>query len=378
MAKKGLKKSTGAEDLESLSGETLRSDKADLAEAAQYHINLDELESISPFLEGINDTRYIQEEQEEIMSANTDIQTTQENENLELKIEEVYIPLKDMMRKIFRRALRPVVIISDDKIAYTNPSFLKILGKESAYEVMGRNFWEFVSPEYWDSLSQGIGEILSSNQTLPVGIKTATGQVERINVDAVYIPDEHTFSFILVGVPIEPKTKIISGLYDEATGLPNYYLLEDRVNIAINSKSMKQNISLGKALAALICIEIENAESFTRIGNAEQIFKRLLERILTSIDKQYSFACGKNNNQYWLFIPEIESYKKLVTEVEHLKGLFDAPIEEEFTAYHVKNSFGVSVYPEPATSAKKLFEQAELSVKKALKDGGQRTVIFGE
>ena len=47
MAKKGLKKSTGAEDLESLSGETLRSDKADLAEAVQYHINLDELESIN-------------------------------------------------------------------------------------------------------------------------------------------------------------------------------------------------------------------------------------------------------------------------------------------------------------------------------------------
>ena len=134
MAKKGLKESTGAEDLESLSGETLRSDKADLAEAVQYHINLDELESISPFLEGINDTRYIQEEQEEIMSANTDIQTTQENENLELKIEEVYIPLKDMMRKIFRRALRPVVIISDDKIVYVNATFLKQIGYENEYK----------------------------------------------------------------------------------------------------------------------------------------------------------------------------------------------------------------------------------------------------
>ena len=105
-------------------------------------------------------------------------------------------------------------------------------------------------------------------------------------------------------------------------------LLKDAVALPVEVA-----LDLGKALAALICIEIENAESFTRIGNAEQIFKRLLERILTSIDKQYSFACGKNNNQYWLFIPEIESYKKLVTEVEHLKGLFDAPIEEEFLSF---------------------------------------------
>ncbi len=377
MPKKSHKEGSAAQDLELLSDEQIVANKAELQEAAQYHINLDDLESVDPLLEDINDSTYVQEEQYEKQKEQSPEEQTP-TEDITLNMEEVYIPLKDMMRKIFRRALRPVVIISDDKIAYANPAFLKILGKESGYEVLGENFWEFVSPEYWDSLSQGIGEILNSNQTLPVGIKTAAGHVERINVDAVYIPDDHTFSFILIGVPIEPKAKIISGLYDEATGLPNYYLLEDRVNMAINSKPMQQKLSLGKALAALICIEIENMENFARIGNAEQIFKRLLERILTSIDKQYSFACGKNNNQYWLFIPEIENYEKLVTEVDHLKGLFDAPIEEEYTAYHVKNSFGVSVYPEPATSAKKLFEQAELSVKKALKDGGERTIIFGE
>lgn len=364
------------DELESIA-ESHLSPKVDtgiLSEAELYHINLSDLENLNPLLEEINDNQYKKEE----LRKPKEEENTQKSEEPNLRMEDVFIPLKDMMRKIFRRALRPVVIISDDKIAYANPSFLKILGKKSAYEILGKNFWEYVSPEYWDSLSKGIGEILSSSQTLPVGLKTADGKIEKINVDGVYIPDEHTFSFILVGVPIEPKAKIISGLYDETTGLPNYYLMEDRVNTAINSGVLQKNISLGKSLSALICIEIENIESFTRIGHAEQIFKRLLERILTSIDKQYSFGVGKDNNQYWLFIPSIENYEKLETEIQRLKGLFDAPIEEEYTSYHIKNSFGVSIYPEPATSAKRLFEQAELSVKKALKDGGERTVIFGE
>lgn len=379
MGKREQKKNALTDELERVKENDTIIHKADLKEAAKYHINLDELEGFENILEGVNDGQYEEEQQKETLQQDSPKPTEKAtSEGIHLNIEDAYVPLNDMARKIFRRALRPVVIISDDKIAYANPSFLKILGKESAYEVVGKSFWEYVMPEYWESLSQGIGDILSSSQTLPVGLKNALGQVEKINVDAVYIPDEHTFSFILVGVPVEPKTKIISGLYDDVTGLPNYYLLKDRVNMAINSKAIRQSISLGKALSALICIEIENLDSFTRIGNAEQIFKRFLERIVTSVDKQYSFACGEENNQYWLFIPEIESYEKLVTEIEHLKGLFDAPITEEYTSYHVKNSFGVSIYPEPATSAKRLFEQAELSVKKALKDGGEKIIIFGE
>lgn len=40
-------------------------------------------------------------------------------------------------------------------------------------------------------------------------------------------------------------------------------------------------------------------------------------------------------------------------------------------------SIGVSIFPEPATSAKKLIEQVILSIQKAQRDGGKRVVVFG-
>ena len=152
MGKREQKKNALTDELERVKENDTIIHKADLKEAAKYHINLDELEGFENILEGVNDGQYEEEQQKETLQQDSPKPTEKAvSEGIHLNIEDAYVPLNDMARKIFRRALRPVVIISDDKIAYANPSFLKILGKESAYEVVGKSFWEYVMPEYWES-----------------------------------------------------------------------------------------------------------------------------------------------------------------------------------------------------------------------------------
>ena len=52
-------------------------------------------------------------------------------------------------------------------------------------------------------------------------------------------------------------------------------------------------------------------------------------------------------------------------------------VADNFTEHHLDASIGVSIFPEPATSAKKLIEQVILSIQKAQRDGGRRVVVFG-
>ena len=69
--------------------------------------------------------------------------------------------------------------------------------------------------------------------------------------------------------------------------------------------------------------------------------------------------------------------ENLDVEIKRIKAAFDEPVADNFTEHHLDASIGVSIFPEPATSAKKLIEQVILSIQKAQRDGGRRVVVFG-
>lgn len=342
-------------------------DASILAEAPQYHIDLDGLESLSseviqsatPLPEAANQPQSVIEEGDDTLS-----------------IDNIMLPLPELIEKFFRRSSHPVVMVSDDKIVYANTSFLKLVDADSEERVYNTNFLQYVSNEYWTAVAEGIGDILTNNKSMIVGMKRPHGKIRKISYDAIYIPDDKTFSFILIGESLRPKTSIVSGLYDEDTGLPNYYLMEDRLQVVITNSS-HNGISFGKNIVALLCINLDNFDNFARLGNTEVIFKRIISRISMVLNKTYTFARGLQPQHFWIMIPEISDYDALATECERIKGLFDDPITDNFTDYRLITSIGVSMYPEPATSAKKLIEHADLAVKKAIKDGGNRIVYFG-
>ena len=345
-----------------------KADTSILADAAQYHVDLDGLETLSPVV--IQTAAPLPE------AANQPQTSEPQSPSSTLAIDNVMLPLPELIEKFFRRSSHPVVMVSDDKIAYANTSFLKLVDADSAESVYNTNFLQYVSNEYWTAVTEGIGDILTNNKSMIVGMKRPHGKIRKISYDAIYIPDDQTFSFILIGESLRPKTSIVSGLYDEETGLPNYYLMEDRLQVVITN-SANSGVSFGKNIVALLCVNLDNFDTFARLGNTEIIFKRVISRISMVLNKTYTFARGLQPQQFWIMIPQIADYDALATECERIKNLCDDPITDNFTDYRLITSLGVSMYPEPATSAKKLIEHADLAVKKAIKDGGNRIVYFG-
>lgn len=344
-----------------------------LQTAAAYHINLDDLERIMPEAGGDNDNLPVAAEPVETPSAPP---RKEEPAREETSFNEIMLPFSELVEKVFRRSSHPVVVISEDKIVYSNVSFLKLVDADSEESVYNTDFLQYVSSEYWNAVAEGIGDILTDNKSMIIGMKRPQGKVRKISFDAIYIPDDKTFSFILIGESLRPKGGIITGLYDEETGLPNYYLMEDRLQVVVNNANNK-GISFGKNIIALLCINLDNFDTFVRVGNTEIIFKRVISRISMVLNKSYTFARGLQPQHFWILIPNIADYDTLATECTRLKSLFDEPVTDNFTDYRLITSFGVSMFPEPATSAKKLIEHADLAVKKAVKDGGNRIVYFG-
>lgn len=290
-------------------------------------------------------------------------------------IEDADVHLKDIINKVFKNSERSFVIVRDDKIEYANKTFLKILGVAGEDDVLKKNFLKFVVKEDWNLLAENIGEMLTNDKSLMVRLKLADNKVQRMNFDAVYLPDNQHFTFILIGSKIITKINLVSGLYDDLTGLPNFYLLEDRVQMAVNAENYK-DVRQKKMMIALIGVSIDNLKAFKSLGIDDFILRKISERLVLSLKKTFTVASGLKY-QFWILIPNVDNLENLDVEIKRVKAALDEPVADNFAEHHLDTSVGVSIFPDPATSAKKLIEQAILSIQKAQQDGGNRVVIFG-
>lgn len=303
--------------------------------------------------------------------------TRQPLENIPVQnfIEDSDVHLKDIVDKVFKNSERSFIIVRDDKIEYANKTFLKVLGVAGEDDVRHKNLLKFVLKDDWNLLAENIGEMLTNNKKLLVRLRLADGRSFRMSFEAIYLPDNQHFTFILVGDKIVTKSSLVSGLYDELTGVPNFYLLEDRVQMAVNAENYKEEHQ-SKNMIALVAIGIDNMQALKAIRMDEMILRKMAERLVLSLKKSYTVASGLKY-QFWVLIPNLDNIETLDTELKKIKAAFGKPVADNFTEHELVSSIGVSVFPDPAPSAKKLVEQAIMAVQKAQKDGGNGVVIFG-
>ena len=334
-----------------------------LSSADSLNIDLNALESLdgTPKLKTIKQSKKAGKKSEEIVVQDF--------------IEETDVHLKDIINKVFRNSERSFVIVRDDKIEYANKTFLKVLGVAGEEDVLKKNFLKFVVKEDWNMLAENIGEMLTNDKNLMVRLRLADNRVQRMNFEAVYLPDNQHFTFILIGNKIMTKANLVSGLYDDLTGLPNFYLLEDRVQMAVNAENYK-DVRQKKNMIALAGVSIDNLKAFKNMGIDDLILRKLSERLVLSLKKAFTVASGLKY-QFWILIPNVDNLENLDVEIKRIKAAFDEPVADNFTEHRLDASIGVSIFPDPATSAKKLIEQVILSIQKAQRDGGRRVVVFG-
>ena len=129
-------------------------------------------------------------------------------------------------------------------------------------------------------------------------------------------------------------------------------------------------------MIAVIGIGIDNFPALKTIGMHELVLKKLAEKLMLSLRKTYTVASGLKY-QFWILLPDVMDEESLKLELQKIQKIFEEPVADNFTEPDISASIGVSVFPEPGSSAKKLIEQTILSIQKAQKEGGRRMQIFG-
>ena len=298
-------------------------------------------------------------------------------------LNEADIRLDDVIKKVFSSSERPVVIVSDDKIEYVNETAQKILETDEK-DIVGQNFFSFVDEDDWNKLAENIGVMLTDGKNVRANLKSANGKLYNIGLEAIYLPDTRHFSFILIGqehAAVQAQEKVAErpaalNLYDEVTGLPSFYLFEDRVQMAINYENYKDS-RLRKNMVAVIAVSIDNIFVLRQQGIADFVLKKLASKLVLSLKKNYTVARGMAY-EFWIMMNDISSMGDLDLEMRKLNAIFMEGVSDNITEHTINTSIGISIFPTIAKSAKKLLEQTIKATKKSQEKGGGISVFSEE
>ena len=321
-----------------------------LDDAAKHHINLDALEKIE-FSNDVFNEMPMQKQAEK------DTQSLKKEKHLWQNMD---VSLADMIRLVLDNSERPVAVVSDDKIIYMNKTMMMILGITDQRQVLDVPFLSFVDKSQWNSLAENIGEMLTSGKKYAAKLRAENGKIINNEIQAIYLPDTSHFSFILIGSHIERDSgNAIKNLYDELTGLPNFFLWEDRVQVAVNNEIYKK-ASLPKNIVAVVGLAIDDFDKKADKFWKEKILNDMATGLVMSLKKNCTVARGMKY-QFWILFPDISDKKEFLSEFEKIKEVMKKAAQD----YNIIFSVGVNFYPTPAKSAKKLIEQAIVAVEKA-------------
>lgn len=331
--------------------------------ADKYNVNLNELEEL-----GTVKSSNLINQQNDVLN-NVDDSVYVEDEF----IEQIDVKLSDIIERIFDNSKKLVIIVRDDKVVYANKSIIKTLQISTRDEIVNENFLKFVDKEQWDKLAENIGIMLTDKKSIVVNLKDIFGKLHKVTLDAIYLADARHFSFILIGER-DTKPVLSSNLFDTLTGLPTFYLFEDRVQVAVNNENYK-NPHNKKNMLSVVGVSIDNVIDFEKIKMREFVLQRLSSKLVLSLKKSYSIATGLKY-QFWILINDVYNREDLDVELKKIKAIFEEPVKDNFTEHNLIVSIGVSIFPDFAKSAKKMLEQSIKAIQMVQKRGGNDMYIY--
>ena len=331
-----------------------------VSQAAGDKVNLDKLETPG------NDMPVSQTLTSVKLPHVVDVAVQNSSKSAQLKTEwgAFSLSLGDAVVKIFELSDRPFIIIRDDMVVYLNNTALAILEIQDEKDIINQSFWNFVDKQDWEMLAQNIGAMLTNDKIIQTRLKTFKERIYKINLQALYIDDGEHFTFALVG---DRKIKYNpgAGLYDTVTGLPNFYLFEDRVQIAVNNEKYK-DMRQRKNMMAVLGVNIDNIEELKEANMLDFVLKKLASKLVFRLKKSYTVARGLKY-PFWLLINDFNNEHDLEVEIEKIKAIFDEPIVGNYMDYNVSTCFGYSIFPNNAKTANKLIETAIDAIRTAVR-----------
>ncbi|MET1255359.1 EAL domain-containing protein [Aliikangiella maris] len=153
--------------------------------------------------------------------------------------------------------------------------------------------------------------------------------------------------------------------FDSLTGLPNRYLLVDRLHQAI-SKSFRNKTNL-----ALLFLDLDRFKIINdNLGhqNGDLLLKEVAKR-LSKLAREGDTVARLGGDEFVFLLENLSTPKDAARTARRIIDSFRTPFRLQEHILHVSTSIGISIYPDDGTDDKVLLKNADISMYHAKEKG---------
>lgn len=175
-------------------------------------------------------------------------------------------------------------------------------------------------------------------------------------------------------VDVRTKQLFQQAHYDSLTGLPNRYLLVDRLHQAI-SKSSRNKTSIALLFLDLDRFKVIN-DNFGH-QNGDQLLKEVAKR-LKKMAREGDTVARLGGDEFVFLLENLAQAKNAARSAMRIIESFNKPFQLQEHVLHVSTSIGISIYPEDGQDDKILLKNADISMYHAKKKGPGNFSYYSE
>ncbi len=269
--------------------------------------------------------------------------------------------------------------LPDNPIIYVNPAFERITGYTSE-EVLGINMHFLLGDEYDQSkfmeICTALHELREGNAVLRNYRKDGRLFWNNLSVSPVHDEAGEVTHFVWEITDVTDRERHEELLeyqanHDALTGLPNRYLLEDRLNQAL-ANARRYNL-----MVAVLFIDLDNFK-FVNDSLGHALGDRLLmieaDRLLNSIRSGDTVA-RYGGDEFVVVLTNVERSEYAAIVAQNIQDLIAIPLVIDEHELGISCSIGISLYPTDGHDLDSLLKNADAAMYRA-KDHGRNSFKF--
>jgi diguanylate cyclase (GGDEF)-like protein/PAS domain S-box-containing protein len=284
-----------------------------------------------------------------------------------------------LLRRVVQSAACGIVVADalqeDLPLVYVNPAFEAITGYR-ANEVLGRNCRFLHSVESGQAALNEVRAALREQRETRVLLRNFRKDGHLFLNQFLLSPVRNAQGVVThyVGIQEDVTEREVArqrmaehAMTDPLTGLPNRYLLMDRV---------RQAIALSSAAHQRFYFALFNIDRFKVINESlghtggDKVLQRISERLVQMVDAADTVA--RFGADVFALIISHTTIAKNGFDLD----LFDTPLLIDETDVFVTSSIGIAEYPTHGLDFETLFRHAEIAMYQAKANGGNRVEFF--
>jgi diguanylate cyclase (GGDEF)-like protein/PAS domain S-box-containing protein len=306
--------------------------------------------------------------------------------------------LETRFRRLFERNLAAVFTWRPDgAIVDCNMAFVKLLGFQSREDLIGSSYWDFqVDPTQREQLSGDLQEEALSNRDASLRRQDGVTVHLLTNITPVHTAEGMAYETTAIDVTqlrlnqAELQTAVTQlrlnqaelqrardaavyeSLNDPLTGLPNRRLLSDTLS-SLLVEAQKEAGTVALLYIDLDGFKLVNDSLGHAVGDA--LLVQLAARLRTWV-REGDMLARLGGDEFMVIMDKLHAREDAVRLAENLLDAISNSFEVEGHILAIGASIGISIFPDDASDAEELMQQADSAMYVGKRDGRNRVTCF--